>query len=200
MCALPLVHVSNAQSLAIEILQLISVRLCLGLPRYAPNIPTLLEGGMNLVENHGKELTLRHNARQTTCKSTGSLLNRLRSRPISRLGYLATEFEGLIDAPAMIYLAPPPYAQSLKINESFPMLKNKQLTAQVVARGLAEELIEESFSLAEGHPHVCPQSFLEPAPSFCIGFALRVPSLQRRFIVWTRESAQTAQALSFPKT
>ncbi|KAM7311831.1 uncharacterized protein ISCGN_008738 [Ixodes scapularis] len=145
MYALPLVHISNAQSLAIETLQRIAVRLCLGLPRYAPNIPTLVEGRMNLVQNPGKELTLRHIARQTTCRSTGSLLNRLRSRPLSRLGYLATESEGLIDAPAMIYLAPPPYAQPLKINESIPMLKNKQLTAQAVARGLAEELIEESF-------------------------------------------------------
>ncbi|KAG0417914.1 hypothetical protein HPB47_005264 [Ixodes persulcatus] len=200
MYALPLVHISNAQSLAIETLQRIAVGLRLGLPRYAPNIPTLVEGRMNLVENHGKELTLRHIARQTTCQSAIALLNRLRSRPLSRLGYLATEFEGLIDAPAMIYLAPPPYAELLKINESIPMLKNKQLTTQVVARGLAEELIEESFSLAEDHPHVCPQSFHEPAPPFCIGFALGVPSLQRPFIIWTRKSAQTAQAVTFPRT
>ncbi|KAG0427953.1 hypothetical protein HPB47_025038, partial [Ixodes persulcatus] len=55
-------------------------------------------------------------------------------------------------------------------------------------------------SLAEDHPHVCPQSFHEPAPPFCIGFALGVLSLQSPFIVWTRQSARTAQAVTFPRT
>ncbi|KAG0427399.1 hypothetical protein HPB47_025545, partial [Ixodes persulcatus] len=67
--ALPLVRTSNTQSSAIETLQRVSARLCLGLPRYSPNTPTLVEARVNLVENHGRELTL----------SSASLLHRLRT-------------------------------------------------------------------------------------------------------------------------
>ncbi|KAM7306770.1 uncharacterized protein ISCGN_010436 [Ixodes scapularis] len=143
--ALPLIHLSNAQSAAIETLQRIALRFCLGLPRYSPNIPTLVEARVNLVENHGRELTLRHIARQTSCRSTESLLNHIRSCPQSRLGSLARDFEGIVGTLDRIYPAPPPYASPLNISESIPELRSKRFTAQVVARTLAEYRIEVDF-------------------------------------------------------
>lgn len=143
--ALPLIHLSNAQSAAIETLQRIALRFCLGLPRYSPNIPTLVEAKVNLVKNHGRELTLPHIARQTSCRSTGPLLNHIRSCPQSRLGSLARDFEGIVGTLDRIYPAPPPYASPLNISESIPELRSKRFTAQVVARTLAEYRIEVDF-------------------------------------------------------
>ncbi|KAM7300365.1 uncharacterized protein ISCGN_020929 [Ixodes scapularis] len=143
--ALPLIHLSNAQTAAIETLQRIALRFCLGLPRYSPNIPTLVEARVNLVENHGRELALRHIARQTSCRSTESLLNHIRSCPQSRLGSLARDFEGIVGTLDRIYPAPPPYASPLNISESIPELRSKRFTAQVVARTLAEYRIEVDF-------------------------------------------------------
>lgn len=143
--ALPLVHLGNAQSSAVETLQRVAVRLCLGLPRYSPNVPTLVEARVNLVENHGRELTLRHIARQTACRSTARLLNRLRQRPLSCLGSLATEFMAFIGDPDTDYPAPPPYAPPLNINEIVPTLRSKRNAAQVVARTTTEDHIETLY-------------------------------------------------------
>ncbi|KAG0420096.1 hypothetical protein HPB47_003681 [Ixodes persulcatus] len=160
--ALPLIHVSNAQSAAIETLQRIVVRFCLGLPRYSPNIPTLVEARINLVENHGRELILHHIARQTSCR----------------------DFEGIVGTLDTIYPAPPPYASPLNISESIPELRSKRFTAQVAARTLAEYRIEGS------HPHACLQSCPEPPLLYCTDFALVVPLLQKPFtdqdhLLWT---------------
>ncbi|XP_077491807.1 uncharacterized protein LOC144102401 [Amblyomma americanum] len=94
--ALPLVRLTVAQHLAIERKLRAAIRLCLGLPRSSPVAATLAEAGSRPLELLSRRTSLRHIERLHNEPDGRPLLDRLLTRPNSKMGQVAQYVEDLV--------------------------------------------------------------------------------------------------------
>lgn len=107
--ALPLLSLTACQERSIATFHRVALRLCLGLPSYAPNVATLVEAQDTEAMLVFGERALRHLSRMHSAPSASDLLHRLECRPNSKLGQLTAIFSQFIGSPGYIPPSPPPH-------------------------------------------------------------------------------------------
>lgn len=143
--AFPLLSISFCQWELLEVFHRVALRLCLGLPSYALNIPTLVEAEDYPLQHLAEERAMCRRKRLSRTASAAVLLKRLLAKPHSRMGHLAAKYQSDIGSPSRLYpLLPAHQSRSpLQICASLPDLRRKAHTPVPILRHLvAERLVD----------------------------------------------------------
>lgn len=126
--------------------------MCVRMPRYIRNVATLVTAEMRPAFLHAYERVNRHLARLHGAYPGSALHALLLDRPHSRFGYMANQFgdirwRNIVGSPEV--LPPPPephWVLSLDITVSFPHMFSKATLPRMVARLLAQKLLNKEFA------------------------------------------------------
>ncbi|XP_077506727.1 uncharacterized protein LOC144115959 [Amblyomma americanum] len=174
--ALPLVRLSVAQHLAIERKLRAAIRLCLGLPRSSPVAATLAEAGSWPLELLSRRTSLRHIERLHKAPDGRPLLDRLLTRPNSKMGQAAQYFEDLVGGqPESFPLPPRPDLGHLyEVHPSLPGSRTKRNTAAV---GLRQEVAAVLQAEPPGTVPIFTDGSVLPEPCPSVAAACTASSL-----------------------
>ncbi|XP_077510300.1 uncharacterized protein LOC144121164 [Amblyomma americanum] len=173
--ALPLVRLTVAQHLTIERKLRAAIRLCLGLPRSSPVAATLAEAGSWPLELLSRRTSLRHLERLHNEIDGRPLLDRLLTRPNSKMGQVAQYFDLVGGQPESFPLPPRPDLGHLyEVHLSLPGSRTRRNTAAV---GLRQEVA----AVLQAEPHGTVPIFTDgsvlPGPCPSAAAACTAPSL-----------------------
>ncbi|XP_077486833.1 uncharacterized protein LOC144098204 [Amblyomma americanum] len=174
--ALPLIRLTVSQYLAIERKHRAAIRLCLGLPRSSPVAATLAEAGTWPLELLSRRTSLRHIERLHNAPDGRPLVDRLLTRPNSKMGQMAQFFEDLVGGqPESFPLPPRPDLGHLyEVNLSLPGSRTRRDTPAV---GLRQEVAAVLHAEPPGTVTIFADGSVLPGPCSSAAAACTAPSL-----------------------
>lgn len=145
--ALPLTSLLPTHLEMLEREQRVALRICLGLPRGAPSLPTLVEANANTVTHQMEQRAMGHLIRMSGCTSTTALLHDIRERPESELGQMLNKMVEIAGQPPplpplpALHCGPEPLRVALEVDG----ISSRRRIAATVAKQLTEHHLEQHY-------------------------------------------------------
>lgn len=145
--ALPLLSISPAQWRRLETLHRVTLRVCLGIPKFARNVATLVEAKEMPLYLQANARALRHIERLHRTPSASFLLQRFVEHPCSHMGSLTVTFNNIIGPPSSLspMTTPQSSCASIQIHTEIPGIRNKSTLPDTILRSLVFTHLEEAF-------------------------------------------------------
>lgn len=144
---LPLIKIARPQYNSLETFHRVALRFGLRVPFFSGHVSTLTEPQEIFLQHYADERTLLHIERISRTVFTSHLLYRLCSRPHSRIGRLALQFQEQLGFPDNLTCTTLPYGgrQPLIVHESFDGIVIKMDIPSCVCRTYLADVLDMRY-------------------------------------------------------